>query len=107
MHNSAFIYFSYKPAKTYRRILRFYQSLQNSVPDIDFHIVTYDGAGAAGSRSTRVGDMELPRSVYNLASVRAMGYPAKVPRSSFHFKDHCDIPILLFWRDHPESPNHR
>jgi|SRR5271166_4707172 len=31
-----------------------------------------------------------------------MGYLAKVPRSSFPFKLHCGIPILLFWRDHPK-----
>ena len=97
-----FIYFSYKPAKISRRIVRFYQSLRNSIPDIDFHIVTYDNSGSAGYRPIRIADTEFPRSVYNLASVRAMGYPAKVPQSSFPFKDHCDIPILLFWRDHQE-----
>jgi hypothetical protein len=95
------IYLSYKPAKTYRRILRFHESLQK-LEHIDFHIVTYDEAGNAGTRSKRFGDTEFPHSVYNLASVRAIGYPEEVHRSSFNIKDHGDIPILLFWRDHPE-----
>jgi hypothetical protein len=97
-----FIYFSYKPEKIYRRIVKFYQSLQQSIKNIDFHIVTYDKTGNAGTRSIRFADMEFPHSVYNMASVRALGYPAKVPRSSFPFKGNCDIPILLFWRNHPD-----
>ncbi|MGA8758261.1 MAG: hypothetical protein WB611_18425 [Stellaceae bacterium] len=97
-----FIYFAYEPAKTARRLLRFYDSVLNSISDIDFHIVTYDRDGTPGTRIIRFEDVEFPHTVYNLASVRAMGYPAKVPRSSFPFKLHCDIPILLFWRDRPD-----
>ncbi len=95
-----FIYYSYKPAKTHRRILKFSQSLQKLPADIDFHIVTYDKTGNAGTQTTRVADMEFPHSVYNLVSVRASGYPAKVIHSAFFAI--ADIPILLFWRDHPQ-----
>jgi len=98
----AFIYFSLRPSETSRRVVRFYRSLLNSLSDIDFHIVSFDRTGQVGTRPIRIADIELPQSVYNLASVRALDYPAKVPKSSFPFKEHCDIPILLFWRDHPE-----
>ncbi len=101
-HRDVFIYFSYKPEKTRHRIERFVQSLKNYVPNTDFQIVTFDEIGDAGARLVRLGDMILPQNVYNLTSVRALDYPAKVPAASFPFKLHCDIPILLFWRDHPE-----
>jgi len=99
----AFVYLSRNPSKTARRISKLHASLSNAMPSIDFHIAGYDRAGQAKTSTLRIGAAEIPCTIYNLASALAIGYPAKVPGPWFNLiPGNCDIPILLFWREHPE-----
>jgi hypothetical protein len=100
--DNVLIYYSYRPSATVHKITKFYRSLQNFAPNIDFRIVTYDSGSDAGTRTVRIGDVEFRQNVYNLSSLRRLNYPAIAANSSFRFKLHVDIPILAFWRDHPQ-----
>lgn len=98
-----FIYLSFRPSVTSSRIIRFRNSLRGCLSNVDFHVVTFDSTGTAGTRLSRFENDDIPQTTYNAASAAAMGYPNKVPGPAFLLKPgNCDIPILLFWRDHPE-----
>lgn len=99
----AFIYLSYKPQATAPRIKRFYNSLKKTVPHLDFHIVTFDEAGEAGTQIKKFETSEAWHTTYNNNSIMKLGYSSKGTHGGENFKDgNVDIPVILFWLDHPE-----
>lgn len=103
MTKSAFIYLTRNPARTKRRILRFYRSLRAHAEHIDFQIVTYDAKASAGIRELSLSSgLSIPYVTYNAQSLYSLGYPNRPNGNPFTLTGpgYADLPVLLFWRDH-------
>ena len=95
----AFIYLSYKPHDTSKRIARVYNSLRKHVPHLDFHVVTFDAAAEQGRREETFDNIVLPHTIYNADSLGSLEYPNRPTKGNFSLtaRGYVDLPIILFW----------
>lgn len=102
---NVFIYLSYKPQVTIRRIEKFYKSIKTALPFFDFCIVTFDRSRAAGISRFAIGNVHVPHIIYNADSTGRLGYKNKIPGKNFHYNSYADIAIMIFLLDHDVYDN--
>ena len=96
-----FIYLSFKPRHTSKRIARVYSSLKRYIPDLDFHVVTFDAAADQGRRQQTFDNIVVPHTIYNADSLGSLEYPHRPTKGNFSLtaRGYVDLPVILFWLD--------
>lgn len=99
---NVFLYFAFRPEKTLARAARYARQIAGACPDFDFIVLTYDASLEAQKASVALGGLQVARMIYGKNAAQLLPYPNKVG-PEFHLKPlNCDIPVLLFWKDHPD-----
>jgi hypothetical protein len=102
--DDVFLYLSYKPSKTSKRIARVYRSLKAHLPDIDFYVVTFDVESHEGTHQRTFSGVVVPHIIYNSESLARLPYPnrattERLTPKRFSGSGNIDFPIILFWLD--------
>ncbi len=100
--SEAFVYLSFRPQRTARRLERYFLSLKAHIPSIDIHVITFDRQGQAGATLEQFRSVQALHTTYNVQSLATLGYPNKVSPDYRNFQDgFVDLPVILFSNEHP------
>src|SRR5213080_1510307 len=99
-----FLYLSYKPSKTSKRIARVYRSLKAYLSDIDFCVLTFDSRSPEGRHQRTFSGVEVPHVIYNSGSLARLPYfnqattaLSRLTPAKFSGSGIIDFPVILFW----------